>query len=76
MTLQPHKLARASIPGSDCDDSMAAIKYLHDAVETASRPSNRGAGAMLFIFTFAIIAVGAEVLWLGFLTWVFIWAIF
>ena len=56
--------------------SMAAIEYVHDAAETAHRPSNRGAGAMLFIITFAILAVGVEVLWLGFLMWLVVWAIF
>ena len=56
--------------------SMAAIEYANEAVETAHRPSNRGAGAMLFIITFAILAVGVEVLWLSFLIWLFIWTIF
>jgi hypothetical protein len=55
---------------------MAAIEYVLEAAETAHRPSNRGAGAVLFIITFAILAVGVEVLWLGFLIWLFIWAIF
>jgi hypothetical protein len=55
---------------------MVAIDYVDEAVETAPRPSNRGLGAMLLIFTFAVVAFGVELLWLGFLSWILIRAIF
>jgi hypothetical protein len=61
--------------------NVGAIDYVDEVVETARRssthrPSNRGMGATLLIFTFAVVAFGVELLWLGFLSWILIRAIF
>jgi hypothetical protein len=56
--------------------STGEIYFIDEAVETPPRPSNRGVGAMLFLITFAILAFGIEILWLGFLTWLLIRGLF
>jgi hypothetical protein len=61
--------------------NIGAIDYADEAVETARRPStprpsNRGLGATLLIIIFAVVAFGVQLLWLGFLSWILIRAIF
>jgi hypothetical protein len=61
--------------------NIGVIDYGDEGVETdrrpsTPRPSNRGPGAVLLIITFAVVAFGVELLWLGFLSWILIRAIF
>jgi hypothetical protein len=67
----PLGLKKMNDPGST-GGVVAAFEYVDQA---EPRPSNRGVGAMLFIVIFGLLAAGIEPLWIGFLTWLLVWAI-
>jgi hypothetical protein len=56
--------------------SFDAIDFVDKAVETASQPVDRVARAKLFKIIFVMLAAGFQAIWVAFLVWLVVHAIF